>query len=64
MECKKQANLKSCTCSYPGCSRKGVCCDCLQYHLKNKQLPGCCFPDKAEKSYDRSFEAFAKAWEL
>jgi hypothetical protein len=29
-----------------------------------KQLPGCCFPDDAEKTYDRSFRAFAKAWNL
>ncbi|MHC5119300.1 MAG: DUF6485 family protein, partial [Planctomycetota bacterium] len=48
----------------PGCSRKGVCCDCLQYHLRSKQLPGCCFPDDVEKTYDRSFAAFAKAWNL
>jgi hypothetical protein len=29
-----------------------------------KQLPGCCFPDDIEKTYDRSFRAFAKAWKL
>jgi hypothetical protein len=29
-----------------------------------KQLPGCCFPDDVEKTYDRSFRAFAKAWNL
>jgi len=33
-------------------------------HLANKELPGCCFPAEAEKSYDRSFRAFAKAWKL
>jgi hypothetical protein len=27
-------------------------------------LPGCCFPPDAEKTYDRSFKAFAKAWGL
>ncbi|HNX26248.1 MAG TPA: DUF6485 family protein [Phycisphaerae bacterium] len=64
MECRKKANLEFCTCSYPGCGNKGVCCECLRYHLKNRELPGCCFPDKDEKSYDRSFEAFAKAWGL
>jgi hypothetical protein len=32
--------------------------------LASKQLPGCCFPPKAEKAYDRSFQAFAKAWGL
>jgi len=25
---------------------------------------GCCFPPEAEKTYDRSFAAFAKAWDL
>jgi len=64
MECKQEKNLSNCTCTYPGCSRKGVCCDCLTYHLKSRQLPGCCFPADAEKKYDRSFEAFAQAWNL
>ena len=64
MECKKERNLGFCACTYPGCSHKGVCCDCLQYHLKNKELPGCCFPPAVEKTYDRSFRAFAKAWNL
>jgi hypothetical protein len=64
MECKKERNLDFCNCTYPGCSHKGVCCDCLQYHLKNRELPGCCFPVDAERTYDRSFEAFAKAWKL
>jgi hypothetical protein len=64
MECKKQTNQNFCNCSYPGCSRKGVCCECLQYHLRSKQLPACCFPDAAERTYDRSFAAFAKAWGL
>lgn len=64
MECKKERNSRKCTCTYPGCSRKGVCCDCLQYHLAVKELPGCCFPPDAERQYDSSFEAFARAWKL
>jgi hypothetical protein len=60
MECKKEINLASCNCSYEPCSRKGICCDCLRYHLKNRQLPGCCFPDDIEKTYDRSFANFAR----
>jgi hypothetical protein len=60
MECKQTVNLESCNCTYEPCSRKGICCDCLRYHLKNRQLPGCCFPDRAERSYDRSFEHFAR----
>jgi hypothetical protein len=60
MECKQSQNLKHCNCSYKPCARKGICCECLQYHLKSRQLPGCCFPDKAEMTYDRSFEHFAR----
>ncbi|WP_321493466.1 DUF6485 family protein [uncultured Desulfobacter sp.] len=60
MECKKEKNLNQCNCSYEPCSRKGVCCECIAYHLKMRQLPGCCFPDDREKTWDRSFEHFAK----
>ena len=63
VECKKAANERNCTCTY-SCSRKGLCCDCLSYHLKARQLPGCCFPPEVERTYDRSFEAFARAWKL
>ena len=61
---KKDKNLDFCTCTYTSCERQGACCDCIQYHLKSRQLPGCCFPPEAEKTYDRSFAAFAKAWDL
>lgn len=60
MECKKERNLVHCNCSYGSCSRKGVCCDCIQYHLRNRELPACAFPDSAERTYDRSFEHFAR----
>ncbi len=64
MECRKQANADTCGCTYSSCERRGVCCECIQYHLSHRQLPGCCFPPQAEKTYDRSFAAFAKAWKL
>ncbi|MHC4062861.1 MAG: DUF6485 family protein [Planctomycetota bacterium] len=54
MECNKDKNL----------DRKGLCCECLSYHLSSRQLPGCCFPPEVEETYDRSFRAFAKAWNL
>ncbi len=60
MECKKQKNARNCTCSYDGCPRQGACCECLSYHLGMRQLPGCCFPAAAERTYDRSFEHFAR----
>ena len=60
MECKKSFNLERCNCSYPNCDKKGICCECLRYHLSMRQLPACCFPPKEEKGFDRSFENFAK----
>ncbi|MBN2601434.1 MAG: cytosolic protein [Candidatus Marinimicrobia bacterium] len=60
MECKQQRNMSFCNCSYSPCSRKGSCCDCLQYHLRMRELPACCFPDDVERTYDRSFEKFAE----
>ncbi len=64
MECKKDEHLKSCKCTYSSCDKKGVCCDCIEYHLALRELPGCCFPPDVERTYDRSFKAFAKAWKL
>jgi hypothetical protein len=60
MECKKEKNRKDCTCTYDPCSRKGTCCDCLASHLRRRELPGCCFSREAERTYDRSFEHFAR----
>lgn len=56
------ANLARCNCTYSPCSHKGKCCECLQSHLVNRELPACCFPDSVEKTYDRSFAAFIRAW--
>jgi hypothetical protein len=64
MNCKQKDNLKDCPCTYDGCPRKGTCCECLSYHLASRQLPGCCFPPQVERTYDRSFAAFARAWKL
>jgi hypothetical protein len=60
MECKQADNLEQCTCSYGGCPRKGLCCECVSYHLAARQLPGCFFPPDAECTYDRSFAHFAR----
>ncbi|MBW1707330.1 MAG: cytosolic protein [Deltaproteobacteria bacterium] len=59
MECNKERNLEKCNCTYP-CSKKGICCECISYHLEMRQLPACCFPKEAEATYDRSFEYFAR----
>ena len=58
MECRIKKNLASCSCSYPNCPRKGLCCECLRHHLAHQELPACCFSPETEKSYDRSFENF------
>lgn len=60
MECNSKRNLKKCNCTYEPCSRKGVCCDCIAYHLAMQELPACCFSRSAEATYDRSFRAFAR----
>jgi len=59
LDCKKERNLGICGCTYEPCARKGICCDCVSYHLQKRQLPGCFFPKDAERTYDRSFEHFA-----
>jgi hypothetical protein len=58
MECAMKKNLEKCTCSYDPCSRKGKCCECVSYHRKNGELPGCFFPPAGERSFDRSFRNF------
>lgn len=64
MECKQDANLQRCGCTYTSCGKQGICCECIATHLAGRELPGCCFPPEAEKTYDRSFKAFARAWKL
>lgn len=60
LECKKSINLKKCPCTYVPCVRKGMCCECIAYHLRNDELPACCFDAKSERTYDRSIEHFIR----
>ena len=60
MECRKEKNLEACPCTYPDCSRKGICCECLRYHLTRKELPACCFSQEVEKTHNRSIKMFIK----
>ncbi|MGQ9582155.1 MAG: DUF6485 family protein [Thermoplasmatota archaeon] len=60
--CTQEKNIRSCTCTYPTCSRKGICCECIAYHRAHRELPACVFPKDVERTYDRSFEAFIRAW--
>ncbi len=56
MVCSSNKTIK-CTCTYSGCPRHGKCCECVEYHNRNKEFPACFFSPEKEKSYDRSFRA-------
>jgi hypothetical protein len=58
VECTINKNMQACTCTYEPCSRKGKCCECVQYHVKSGELPGCFFPPEVERTYDRSRERY------
>ncbi|MFH0964050.1 MAG: DUF6485 family protein [Planctomycetota bacterium] len=61
-ECRNhETNLRDCGCTYPGCSRKGYCCECIAYHRAAGEIPGCLFPPAAEQTFDRSAAAYARA---
>ena len=61
MNCpNKTKNDKACNCTYPGCARHGVCCECLAYHRAQGQLPACYFTAEQEKTWDRSIEHFIR----
>ncbi len=62
-ECNSAKNLERCNCSYEPCSRKGICCECLQYHWSMGELPACFFPNDVEKTYDRSIGRFIKTYQ-
>jgi hypothetical protein len=61
-ECNKNKNLGRCNCSYEPCSRKGLCCECIQYHWSHRELPACFFPDSVERTYDRSLSRFLEIY--
>ncbi|MEI8011677.1 MAG: DUF6485 family protein [Candidatus Omnitrophota bacterium] len=61
MECVKERNKEGCSCTYAGCSRRGVCCECVRYHRAKGAIPGCFFPEAAEKTYDRSIANFCRS---
>lgn len=59
VECHKEENVKNCNCSYQYCNKTGLCCQCILYHRKNRELPACFFDNSSEKTYNRSYEFFA-----
>ena len=50
-------NTMDCTCTYSSCSRHGKCCECIAYHNRMSEVPGCLFSKAGERTYDRSIEA-------
>ncbi len=56
----KNENINGCNCTYEPCERKGLCCECIKYHLGMGQAPACFFSKEAEKTYDRSIANFIK----
>ena len=60
MECFKERNMKECSCTYDGCSRMGICCECVRYHRAQGVIPGCFFPAEGERTYDRSVDYFIR----
>jgi len=63
MECKQPKNRSYCNCTYEPCSRKGICCECIAYHRKMNELPACYFSNAAERTYDRSIDAFIRDYQ-
>jgi len=58
MECRQEENRVQCTCTYEPCSHKGICCECIAYHRRLGELPGCLFPPEVERTYDRSIARY------
>ena len=61
-ECDIKVNKSSCSCTYEPCPRKGICCECIAYHWKAGELPGCLFPPDVERTYDRSISRFVEVY--
>ena len=60
-DCKNfKKNSAMCNCTYSGCPRYGICCECLAYHRRAGELPACYFNKAAERTYDRSVENYLK----
>ncbi|MEO0074659.1 MAG: DUF6485 family protein [candidate division WOR-3 bacterium] len=63
-ECQVIRNKRYCTCTYEMCTRRGRCCECIQYHRQNNELPACYFPRQIEKTYDRSIRRFIECHQM
>ncbi|MEI7961813.1 MAG: DUF6485 family protein [archaeon] len=59
MGCKQRQNLKKCTCTFE-CEKKGICFECVEYHRKRMELPGCYFSKIAEANGDRTIKNYVE----
>ena len=60
MECNQERIRKDCPCTYEPCSRKGRCCECIAYHARLGEYPGCFFTPEGERTWDRSWECLSR----
>jgi hypothetical protein len=60
MECVGVSNVKNCTCTYLACARRGKCCECVSYHRRSGEIPGCFFTKEGEAAHDRSLPCFLR----
>ncbi len=62
MNCvNKEKNSQNCNCSYPGCPKHGICCECIAYHRSRGELPACYFTEEQEKTWNRSIKYFIES---
>ncbi|MGM0596151.1 MAG: DUF6485 family protein [Myxococcota bacterium] len=61
MNCSNhEKNKQVCNCTYSGCPRFGICCECIAYHKRMNELPACYFTKEQEKTWNRSVAYFIK----
>ena len=62
-ECKVDENKRDCPCTFAGCGKHGLCCDCLSSHLGRRQLPACAFPSDIAGTDERSIDEFISLYQ-
>lgn len=57
---RNDKNLDGCNCTYPR-KRHGICCEHIEYHRKQGELPTCYFNKNDEATFNRSVEFYMKS---
>lgn len=55
-----ERNKEFCRCPHPECDKHVMCCDCLQYHLKRRELPVCIDTTNVDKILDKDLRAYVE----